>query len=276
MHYRARTHEPNLPAPSLKLTESVHSLRAADCRMCKCQACDFCIGSCASGLLGDTEYTSCEPACDGAIAAEHCNYCRCKECKFCDTGDTASAVSTVQAREPRAWACYSSDSHGVPTMSLTLARHISRRRMGNLAHRWYQGTRRARAARCRRVVRWKRLTRAPRAGARSALSARQEAVALQRWPHQVVGRKRAPRGGNQTWRPRNAKPFATKGRRTFTAPCANAAAAHGAVGRQHALAGKAGTAGTVGTVAPIDPQTTRRRFRSFASTARPSRAQRTR
>ena len=83
----------------------MHSLRAADCRMCKCQACDFCIGSCASGLLGDTEYTSCEPACDGAIAAEHCNYCRCKECKFCDTGDTASAVSTVQAREPRIWVC---------------------------------------------------------------------------------------------------------------------------------------------------------------------------
>ena len=55
----------------------------AHCRMCKCQACDFCVGVCASGLAGDSPYASCEPQCDEAFADQHCAYCRCQACKFC-------------------------------------------------------------------------------------------------------------------------------------------------------------------------------------------------
>eukprot|EP00965_Chrysotila_dentata_P211868 6186688-Pleurochrysis_carterae.AAC.5 len=51
---------------------------AAHCRMCKCQACDFCIGVCSSGLAGDTPFASCEPGCDEALAETHCAYCRCR------------------------------------------------------------------------------------------------------------------------------------------------------------------------------------------------------
>lgn len=43
-------------------------------------------------LTGDTEYTSCEPACDSALSSEHCTYCRCKECKFCSVLELEAAV----------------------------------------------------------------------------------------------------------------------------------------------------------------------------------------
>ena len=76
---------------------------AAHCRMCKCQACDFCVGVCASGLVGDTDYASCEPACDEIFAEEHCMYCRCKGCKFCAKPVATSAA----AQSPPGAACSS-------------------------------------------------------------------------------------------------------------------------------------------------------------------------
>ena len=90
--------------------------KPAHCRMCKCQACSFCTGVCASGLLGDSNFASCEPQCSEASAEDHCRYCRCKGCKFCAApGIKLTPAQTAALTEQKVLAAL---PHGPPCTSL--------------------------------------------------------------------------------------------------------------------------------------------------------------